>query len=154
MRPSLLSHWDYPFSARLFPGSVRTACPHCIKEHPAACLFWPGPISRFGPLTLTRFIDDSHLLRMRNLPGPHAALRLAASSALSPVVMSFEGTLFPELRTRPLPVAHVRVGNCWPYSRSRHGEPRVTRQKRTLPSTTLPIYVRRTATRVAHTEVS
>ena len=42
--------------------------------------FWLGPISRFGPLLFTRFINGSHLLRMRNLPGLHAALRLAASS--------------------------------------------------------------------------
>jgi nucleoside-diphosphate-sugar epimerase len=43
-------------------------------------LFWLGPASRFGPLLFTRFINGSHLLRMRNLPGLHAALRLAASS--------------------------------------------------------------------------
>ena len=62
---------------------------------------------------------------------------------------SFDETLSLELRTRPLPVTHVQVGNCRSYGRSRHVKPRVTRQKQTLPSTTLPIYVRRTATRVA-----
>ncbi|RKT10475.1 hypothetical protein B0G69_7882 [Paraburkholderia sp. RAU2J] len=62
---------------------------------------------------------------------------------------SFDETLSLELRTRPLPVTHVQVDNCRSYGRSRHGKPRVTRQKQTLPSTTLPIYVRRTATRGA-----
>lgn len=31
--------------------------------------FWLGPASRFGPLLFTTFINGSHLLRMRNLPG-------------------------------------------------------------------------------------
>ena len=79
---------------------------------------------------------------------PHWGLRRRHTP--STVMTSFDETLSLELRTRPLPVTHVQVeGNCRSYGRSRHGKPGVTRQEQTLPSTTLPIYVRRTATRAA-----
>lgn len=94
---------------------------------------------------------------MRNLPCPHTTSLLAVSATLSPRWNAFRrGTLSPELRTRSLPIAHVRVGNYWSYSRSQLQHPilrtlNVTRQERALPSTTVPIYVRQTATRVAPT---
>jgi hypothetical protein len=100
--------------------------------------------------------NSSLMLCMRNLPGPHTARRLAVSiPSWSPGWTACkEGTLSPELRTRLLPVTHVQVGNCWSYSKSQLQSPMfrllsVTRQRRALPSTALPIYVRRTATRVA-----
>jgi hypothetical protein len=70
----------YPFSARLFPGSITTTYSHFEQEQPAAHHLWFGPVSRFGPFQITRFIDDSHPLHMRNLPCPHATSRLVASS--------------------------------------------------------------------------
>jgi len=89
--------------------------------------------------------NSSLMLCMRNLPGPHTARLLAVSiPSWSPGwIACKEGTLFPELRTRLLPVTHVQVGNCWSYSRSQLQSPMfrllsVTRQRRALPSTTLP----------------
>jgi hypothetical protein len=79
------------------------------------------------------------------LAWPHTARLLAVSiPSWSPGwIACKEGTLFPELRTRLLPVTHVQVGNCWSYSRSQLQSPMfrllsVTRQRRALPSTTLP----------------
>lgn len=50
------------------------------KEHPVACPFGFGPVSRVGSFLFTTFSNGSHLLCMRNLPSVQAALRLAASS--------------------------------------------------------------------------
>jgi len=58
--------------------------------------FLVRPISRFGLSLVTRFIDSSHPLRMRNLPSLHAALRLAAPPFLSsPRRTSFEKYIVP-----------------------------------------------------------
>lgn len=52
----------------------------------------------------------------------------------------YAAVLCLELRTRSLPIAHVRVGNCWSHSRSRIQFPmfqslKMTRQEWALPST-------------------
>jgi hypothetical protein len=79
---------------------------------------------------------------MRNLPRPHTARLLAVSiPSVSRTNRLLKGTLSPELRTRSLPIAHVRVGNCWSYNRSQLQLLilrllNVTRQERALPSTT------------------
>jgi len=61
------------------PAALRRRTPKLNRSNRLRTI-WFGPASRFGPIVLTRFIGGSHLLRMRNLPGLHAALRLAASS--------------------------------------------------------------------------
>ena len=68
-----------PVSACLSPGSARDDVPPALTEATGCPPFWSGPISRFGPTVITRFINSSHLLRIWNLPSLHAALRLAAS---------------------------------------------------------------------------
>jgi hypothetical protein len=138
-----------PFSVRPFPGSITTTYSYNPKEHPAACLFGSG-LQAASARCCSRGLTTVHICYACGTclaSTPHCGLQRRHSP--SPVMTSFDETLSLELRTRPLPVTHVQEGNCRSYGRSRHGNPRVTRQKQTLPSTTLPIYVRRTATRVA-----
>jgi hypothetical protein len=78
--------------------------------------FWLGPISRFGPLLFTRFINGSHLLRMRNLPGPHAALRLAASSLTVASDDVFRRDVVPGA-SHPTVTSHARPGRQLPVVR-------------------------------------
>lgn len=58
---------------------------------------------------MTRFINGSHLLRMRNLPGLHAAVRLAASSPLSPLVTSLDEYVVPGASHTTV-TSHARLG--------------------------------------------
>jgi hypothetical protein len=145
-----------PVSVCLSPGSadddglpLRKGTTHYVP-------FWLEPPAAWALRSLRGLHDNSlFTLRIRNLPSPYTARLLAVLVlACRQADRLLKGSLSPEVRTRPLPVAHVRVGNCWSYSRSQHQPPviwllNVTRQKRALPSTTMPIYVRRTATRVA-----
>ena len=78
--------------------------------------FWLGPASRFGPLLFTRFINGSHLLRMRNLPGLHAALRLAASSLTVSSDDVFRRDVVPEA-SYPTVTSHARPGRQLPVVR-------------------------------------
>lgn len=127
-----------PFSACLSPGSFVTTCSHVQEEQPAAHLFWSGPVSRFGPFSITRFIDSSHLLRMRNLPSLHAALRLAASHMFpSPEWASFEKYVVPgasdlTVTSRACPGRQLLVVQQVTV----RALPHVTRQERALPPTT------------------
>jgi hypothetical protein len=131
-----------PFSACLFPGSTCDDVLRLMTEATGYAPFWFGPDSRFGPAILTRFINSSPMLRMRNLPC--TSHRTAAGSVdsfpVAGVNRQSRGTLSPELHTQPLPAAHVWIGNCWSYSRSQHcnrfRSPRTTRPGRALPPTT------------------
>jgi hypothetical protein len=78
--------------------------------------FWLGPASRFGPLLFTRFINGSHLLRMRNLPGLHAALRLAASSLTVASDDVFRRDVVPGA-SHPTVTSHARPGRQLPVVR-------------------------------------
>lgn len=131
-----------PFSACLSPGSADDDVLSLVMKATGCIPFWFGPDSRFGPPLVTRFSDSSVELRMRNLPG--TSHRTAAGSVdfflVAEVNRQSRGTLSPELHTRPLPVTHVRIGNCWSYSRSQSQQSRlpalgVTRQRRALPPT-------------------
>ena len=144
-----------PVSVCLSPGSADDDGLPLRKGTTRYVPFWLEPPAAWALRSLRGLHDNSLTLRIRNLPSPYTARLLAVSVlACRQADRLLKGSLSPELRTRPLPVAHVRVGNCWSYSRSQHQPPiiwllNVTRQERALPSTTMPIYVRRTATRVA-----
>ena len=57
-----------PFSACLSPGSTFDDVLRWTIEATGYTPFWFGPDSRLGPAILTRFINSSPMLRMRNLP--------------------------------------------------------------------------------------
>ena len=140
--PTRLFRRACPFSACLSPGSTFDDVLRWTIEATGYTPFWFGPDSRFGPAILTRFINSSPMLRMRNLPC--TSHRTAAGSVdsfpVAGVNLQSRGTLSPELHTQPLPAAHVWIGNCWSYSRSQHcnrfRSPRTTRPGRALPPTT------------------
>jgi transposase InsO family protein len=65
---------------------------------------------------MTRFINGSHLLRVRNLPGLHAALRLAASSLTVASDDVFRRDVVPEA-SHPTVTSRARPGRQLPVVR-------------------------------------
>jgi len=133
----------YPVSTGLFSDGPLTTCSQPEGEQPTAYLL----VRAFQQLWLFEHHEDSRgsslTLCMRNLPSLHTARLLAVSvhACRQDGPSSERNTLSPELHTRRLPIAHVRVGNCWSYSRSRlrspiYRLPNVTRQVWALPSHT------------------
>jgi hypothetical protein len=153
--PSLASQQRYicacPFSVRLYPGSTRDDVPQMTKRQPATYLLVRASqqlwlISSYEVCTAVhiRYACGTCLAptphgcwQCRFLPCRHgepSADEYVVSEASNPIVAN---------RARPdrqlLVVQQVTFRKI----------PNVTRQERASPSTTLPIYVRRTALRVA-----
>jgi hypothetical protein len=98
----------YPFSVRLFPGSITTTYSYNPQEHPAARLFGSGLQAALARCC-SRGLSTVHICCACGTclaSTPHCGLQRRHS--LSPVMTSFDETLSLELRTRPLPVTHVQ----------------------------------------------
>lgn len=84
------------------------AITHRLHSYP--CTFWSEPVSIFGSLALTAFIEDSLMLTIPFIPSP--LLMLAASACSYELAYNFTAvTLSLELHTSLLPKTHVQVGN-------------------------------------------
>ena len=132
----------YPFSTCLSPGSACGDVSLSSRGTTGYPPFGQSLSAALAHFSSRGLCDSSPTLCMRKLPCPHTARLLAVSiPSLSPRWIALQaGSLSPKLRTRSLPIAHVRVGNCWSHSRSRIQFPmfqslNVTRQEWALPST-------------------
>jgi hypothetical protein len=106
-----------------FPMAPRRRAPTC-QESNLPFTFWFKPDSSFGLFVFTEIQTAIHLCCAYGTClafTPHRCLQ--CRSPRRRVNRLLRSTLSPELQTRPFPVTHVQVGNCWSHSRSRNLSP-------------------------------
>lgn len=136
------------FSVRISPGSTRDDVPLISKANRLPTV-WFEPHSRFGSSVLTRAVHIRYACGTCVAPTPHGCwqCRFLPCHHGEP---STEGDVVseashPTITNRARPDRHLLVVQQVAFRQV----PNVARQERALPSTALPIYVRRTATRIA-----
>ena len=97
---------DYP------PAALLSVCSHLEGEQPAAHLLVQD-FSIFGLFTANEVYHRFTYVNPAIEPCPRSALMLADPNVASRFHSGFRrGTLFRQLHTPPLPVAHVPIGYC------------------------------------------